>query len=114
MIEIQWTTGFTTVEKALAPAEAVLAGYGLFLYSRITRRLRERHPEAWRALGSPVLFSGTATAGGLATVQYLLGGAHRDLGDNALERLTRRWLWTNILFIAGLLVLIYQILRYGP
>ncbi len=114
MVDINWTTGFTTVEKILFPAEAVLATYGLLLYRRITRRLRDRHPEAWRTLGSPALLSTTAAASGLAMVQYLLRRGHRELGDETLEHLARRWRSVQVLFIAGLLVLGYQVLRYGP
>jgi len=114
MVQVNWTTGFTTAEKVLIPAEALLAGYGMLLYSRITRRLRDRHPNAWQALGSPALLSTRAAASGLATVHYLLGRGHRQLGDEDLNRLARRWRSSQILFLCGVIALAYQVLKYGP
>ena len=114
MARIEWTTGFTTAEKILAPIEVVLAGYSLVIYRRIVRRLRERHSEAWRALGSPTLFSRTAAVSGFAMIQYVLAGGHRKLEDAELELLVRRWLTAFALFMAGMFAFTYQILRYGP
>ena len=114
MASIEWTTGFTTAEKILAPIEVGLAVYGLLTYSRIVRRLRERHSEAWRTLGSPALLSRTAAVSSLATIQYVLGSGHRELGDKELERLARRWLTIFVIFMAGMIAFAYQILRYGP
>jgi hypothetical protein len=114
MTGIEWTTGFTTVEKIVAPIEVLLAVSSLVLYSRIVRRLRDQHPDKWRALGSPTLLSPTAAASGFATICYFLGRGHRELADQGLERMARLWLGTYAVFIAGMFVFGYQILRYGP
>ncbi len=109
MLDIRWTTGFTTVEKVATPIAGVLAIYGLLTYRRIISHLRDRHPDTWRALGPPAVFGSHA-----ASVQYLLGPAYRALGDTQLEHLVRRWRLVQLCFLCTLVVLIYQVLRYGP
>ena len=114
MTDIEWTTGFTYVEKALAPIEVVLASCGLVLYSRIARRLRDQHSEVWRKLGSPTLFSTTAAGSGFTTILFLLQRGHRELGDPELQGMVRWWAAVYVLFLCGLVAFVYQVLRYGP
>ena len=114
MTDTEWTTGFTYVEKALAPIELVLVTCGVFLYSRISRRLRDQHSEVWRNLGSPMLFSTTAASSGFATILFLLRRGHRELDDQELQRMVRWWAAVYVLFLCGLVAFVYQVLRYGP
>lgn len=111
-MKVVWLTGLTTTEKVLFPLDGLLAVLGLVLYMRMIRRLRSRHPDKWAALGSPQVLSRASVA--WAVVTYLLGAGHRELADEALEQLARRWRLIYVMFVLVMAGCIYEILRYGP
>jgi len=57
--------------------------YGVFLVSRAVRTLREKHPQAYEALGSPPLL------GNLAFFKFLLMREYDALDDFPLSNLLR-------------------------
>lgn len=49
--------------------------------------IRVRHPETWKALGSPTLILNNSIANSLRMERFLWRGEYRVLGDRGLNRL---------------------------
>lgn len=105
---------FTRTELVLGALELILVLYGFRLYFVMTTRLKRRHPDTWQQLGCPSLFTGNSAATTTRMTGYVFSGRYRDLKDQEFSTLAGRWRVVNILFIAGIIALAYQILRYGP
>jgi hypothetical protein len=105
---------FTRTEQLLIALELVLVLYSFRLYSLMTKALRTRHSDIWQQLGSPSLFRGNSPSATSKMTGYVFSGRYRELKDDEVSTLARRWKVVNILFICGIAGLVYQTLRYGP
>ena len=105
---------FTRAELILIALEACLLIYHFRLYFVITSALRNRHPDIWQSLGSPSLLSGNSPAATSKLTAYVFSGRYRELKDGAFSVAARRWKAVAVLFIAGMIALTYEFLRYGP
>ena len=63
-------------------ALGVIVAIGFVAHSQVIRLLRSQHPETWRELGSPTLFTHSTVLG-----EFLRKGRFRELGN---ERLNNR------------------------
>jgi len=105
---------FTRTEQILFALELVLVLYSFRLFSKLTTRLKQRYPDTWQQLGSPSLFAGNSPETTSKVTGFVFGGRYRDLNDEQVTRLAGRWKLVNVLGIGGLVVLAYEILKYGP
>jgi hypothetical protein len=111
---LEGPVAFTTTEQVLIAIELVLVMYSFRLYYLMTTVLKQRHPDKWQQLGSPSLFTGNSPAATSKMTGYVFGSRYRELKDEELSALAGRWRVVNILFIGGIVALVYQTLRYGP
>ena len=105
---------FTRAELILMVLEVCLVVYHFRLYFVMTSALRNRHPDIWQSLGSPSLLTGNSPSASSKMAGYVFSGRYRDLQDGAFDVTARRWKAVFVLFIAGMVALGYEFLRYGP
>ena len=105
---------FTRTEQVLIAIELLLVVYSFRLYSLMTSALRVRHSDIWQQLGSPSLLGGNSASATSKVTGYVFSGRYRELRDDEVSTLARRWKAVNLLFICGIAGLAYQTLRYGP
>jgi len=105
---------FTRAELILIVLEICFLLYHFRLYFVMTSALRNRHLDIWQSLGSPSLLSGNSPAATSKMTAYVFSGRYRELKDGAFNVAARRWKAVCVLFIAGMIALTYEFLRYGP
>jgi hypothetical protein len=83
------------------------AGFG-WLYRR---RIREFHPDTWRALGSPA-FLNNSIANGFKSTEFLLRKRYESLNDPTLN-FYGRWARTGFFAILSFIVLVFALMLFG-
>jgi len=102
-VVFQWA--LLAITAALLPLGSLVLSNGLYL--KLLQRLEAAHPDAWRALGSPIYWS-FAPRPALATLRALFAGRFAALSAEMalLARRTRlSLLATGVLFLLALAVL---------
>ena len=90
----------------------------LICASAVFRKLRESHPDTYRAMGEPRLFSGNSRSG-VALLQFIGRREYRGLNDAGLSRLGNFMLalavvlMTTFIGLAALNIT-YALFPFGP
>ena len=79
----------------LYAALAIFLIIGLVLPCLVLDRLKKKHPQVWRELGSPSLFFNNSISNNIKTMRFIWRNEHRYLNDQYLNQIValEKWLF---------------------
>lgn len=89
----------------LVPAVLTLFILVLAFHSKLLQRLKRRHPETWKSLGSPTLLLNNSIANSSRLLRFVHGKHYLELNDDELNRTARRLRAIEFAYVAAFLLM---------
>ncbi|MDF1645157.1 MAG: hypothetical protein P1U80_13360 [Pseudomonadales bacterium] len=98
-------------ETILFPALGVIVTVTVVVWfyqlTKLFNYLKLNHPDAYKEMGEPAIFTNNTPSNNVAFLKFLLGCKHKELGDNHLEQWCKflaRFLYVYVVLFLGLFV----------